>query len=1149
MQSNFSFLQKEFPHLYHEMVEAEKYTFTAPRHAAVLCRVVLEKTLFWLYEHDEDLTLPYDTKLSSLLFNDDFKQIIKPSLFLELDIIRRFGNDAAHGKKVRQLEALQVLKNTFRFLSWLSKFYSEENPEIPPFDERVIPYGDEKDKTAKQLAELAKQFEEERQQAAFLLKQQQKLAEENEALRAQLAAQLAQISDRKEERITQYKQIDPVPELTSEKQTRKLLIDLLLREAGWNSFVEGSDIEYEVKDMPLSTNPSGKGYIDYVLWDDNGLPLAVVEAKNTLHDPAKGKHQAVLYADCLERKFGQRPIIFYSNGYATYLWDDQFYPPRKVSGFYSKDALQTLLRRRSQRKDLRDFKVNTNIAGRPYQLEAIQRTAENLVTIHQNQLRGKHRKALLVMATGSGKTRTSAAMVDMFTKCDWAKRILFLADRNALVTQAKNAFKEHLPHLTAIDLTKEKDNSEARIVFSTYPTIMNRIDNAIVDGERQFGIGHFDVIIIDEAHRSVYQKYQAIFDYFDAILIGLTATPKKDVDKNTYTLFEIEDDNPTFAYELNDAVAQGHLVPPKGITVPVKFPREGIKYSELSEKDKKQYEEIIGLQDEDENDDDIQITKSQINSFLFNKNTVDIVLDHLMKNGLKIESGDKLGKTIIFAKNHRHAKFIEERFNKNYPEYGGTFLQVIDNYSDKAQDLLERFCYDKGAEKDPQIAVSVDMMDTGVDAPRVLNLVFFKEVKSYAKYWQMIGRGTRLCPNIFGTGEHKEFFLIFDICGNFEFFEEYPDGYTAPISKSLQQKVLEAQVEVVFYLQNNAVDRTAEDQEILELYIQELHAKISTLDETRFEVRQQWEYVNKYKNIDNWSHLNHSAVLEIQMHLSHLVPYMDDRDEMAKKFDLLIYRLELAILEGDRRQIRFIDNIREIGKALEHKLNIPKIKQKEATIKAIATDNYWSAVNLTRLENLRTELRDLIQFLQDENAQQPIYTNFEDDLNEANIRERDLIEGYTSMQNYKDRVEQFILKNKHHLVIDKLYKNIPITPVELQELERFFNEEKFNPEQVKKEFQVDSLSVFVRKILGLDQEAIEQHFATFIQEENLNANQIEFVKLIIRYLVKNGVMDKTMLTEPPFTDLSDSGIFGLFNDTAQAMKIIKLIDEVNENAA
>ena len=712
MQSNFIFLQNEFREIYLEIQEAEKHTFTAPRYAALLCRSALEKTIFWLYKNDEDLELPYDTKLGALLHNESFKNILKPSMLVELDIVRLNGNNAAHGKTVKALDALHSLKNCFRFLSFLSKYYSENNPEIPEFDERIIPYGDTNDKNTKQLQALVEKLELERSEAQKAVKEQEKLAEENAGLRKQLETQLQLIAERKETRFQETTVEQAVPELTSEQETRKLLIDLLLREAGWDNLREGKEKEFEVMGMPLTTNPTGKGFVDYVLWGDNGLPLAVVEAKSTLHDAHKGKHQASLYADCLEKSTGQRPIIFYSNGFETHLWDDTFYPDRRVQGFYTKEELTALIERRFSRKDLCAFKVNTAIVERPYQLLAIQRVAETLVTSNQNQLRGKNRKALLVMATGSGKTRTAAAMVDMFTKCNWAKRILFLADRNALVSQAKNAFKEYLPHLSAIDLTKEKEDNGTRVVFSTYPTIMNKIDSLKNEDERFYSIGHFDVIIIDEAHRSVYQKYQAIFTYFDSILIGLTATPKKDIDRNTYSLFEIEDDNPTFAYELNEAVDSKYLVPAKSFTVPVKFPREGIKYAELSEEDKRKYEEKFGIPEDKEPTGIPEIDKSKINSFLFNNDTVDTVLDYLMNHGQKIEGGDKLGKTIIFAKNHLHAVFIEERFNKNYPDLGGSFLRVIDNYEDKAQDLLEKFCFDKGDEKDPQIAVSVDMMDT-----------------------------------------------------------------------------------------------------------------------------------------------------------------------------------------------------------------------------------------------------------------------------------------------------------------------------------------------------------------------------------------------------------------------------------------------------
>lgn len=1147
MQTNFQFLQTEFQSIYNEIIEAEKHTFTAPRYAALLCRSTLEKAIFWLYQNDEDLELPYDTKLGALLHNDSFKAILKPSMLMELDIVRLYGNNAAHGKNIKALEALQALKNSFRFLSWLSRYYSITNPEIADFDERHIPYGDVADKTKKELQVLTEQFEKERELATKSAKKQELLAEENEKLKRQLQEQLQIISSRKEARSSTYANTPIVPELTSEYETRKVLIDLFLKEAGWDNLRLGIEIEYEVHGMPLSTNRTGVGYVDYVLWDDDGKPLAVVEAKSTLHDAKKGKHQACLYADCLEQKTGQRPVIFYTNGYETFLWDDTFYPERQVQGFYTKEELQLLIKRRFDRLDIRNFQVNTNIAGRAYQLEAIKRVAETLTTTKDTKLKGRNRKALLVMATGSGKTRTAAAMVEMFTKCNWAKRVLFLADRNALVNQAKNAFKEHLPHLSTIDLTKEKEDNNTRLVFSTYPSIMNKIDNLKTEEERFYGIGHFDVIIIDEAHRSVYQKYQAIFEYFDAILIGLTATPKKDIDRNTYHLFQIEDDNPTFSYELNEAVNSKFLVPPKAFKVPLKFPRKGVKYSELNERDKLRFEELFGISGDDSDTGIPEITKSKINTFLFNEDTVDKVLDYLMNNGLKIEGGDKLGKTIIFAKNHKHALFIEERFNKNYPEFGGSFLRVIDNYEDKSQDLLERFCFDKGDEKEPQIAVSVDMMDTGVDAPRVLNLVFFKEVKSYAKYWQMIGRGTRLCPNIFGAGKDKEFFLIFDICGNFEFFEEFPDGHTPTVGKPLHQLLFEAQLDIIVSIQNNP-EASEEDDEVAALYKTNLFDKINQLDTNRFEVRKHLRYVNHYKNEKNWQALSQSDVLDIQQNLSHLIAYTEDTDELAKRFDLIVYQLELAILEQSKKQVRYIDNIHNIGALLMTKRNIPAVAHKMTTINAVITNEFWQNISLLQLEKVRDELRNLIQFLKDENKENPIYSDFTDDLPLGEVAETNILGEYVKLQSYKDRVESFIRKNKNHLVIDKLYKNIPVTVSELKQLEDFLMQEAESKDKLFKEYEEQPLGKFIRKVIGLDVEAAQRHFALFIQQANLNANQITFIQKIIDYLTKNGVLDKNMLTLPPFNDLDDNGIIGLFPEEEKLVKVIQLIEEINLNA-
>ncbi|MEY3787457.1 MAG: hypothetical protein RLZ75_1664, partial [Pseudomonadota bacterium] len=534
--SNFNFIKTDFPALYADAVEAEKLTFVSPTSTAVFCRSTFENAVNWLYDHDAKLIRPWRSDLSTLMHEPSFSELFNRAFFAELNLIRKTGNAAAHGTNISEQDALACLQYLFRFLRFLAIYYGKKTPESQVFDEALIPkvqaVATERPQDLQQLiAEL------DHKNKAFRAAEQtqSRLAKENSALKAQLEQQRADIAARRAKREKSVDVTVAIPLLVSEAETRRRYIDLSLKECGWNVLRQGRELEYEVTGMPLSTNPSGLGYVDYVLWGDNGLPLAVVEAKKTMVSPKKGKHQAELYADCLETMHGQRPIIFYTNGFETYLWDDLFSPERDVQGFYSKDELQLLIDRRLSRTDLRDFKVNKAIAGRAYQLEAIARVAENSVSLNrQGELRGRARESLLVMATGSGKTRTASAIVDMLIKCNWAKRVLFLADRNALVRQAKNEFKEHLPHLSAIDLTKEREDNGTRLVFSTYQTIMNRIDGMLAGDQRFYGVGHFDLIIIDEAHRSIYQKYKVIFDYFDAMLVGLTATPKTEVDHNTY---------------------------------------------------------------------------------------------------------------------------------------------------------------------------------------------------------------------------------------------------------------------------------------------------------------------------------------------------------------------------------------------------------------------------------------------------------------------------------------------------------------------------------------------------------------------------------------------------------------------------------------
>ena len=449
----------------------------------------------------------------------------------------------------------------------------------------------------------------------------------------------------------------------TEAETRTARIDEDLRRAGWSIADEG--MTGAVREFPvegMAGTPQGNGRVDYVLFGTDGLPLAAVEAKRWSVNPEAGRTQASLYADCLERRFGRRPAMFLTNGAETTFWDDLSGPPRPASGMFTREDLERMLRNRERRLSLQDMQVDLNITNRAYQLEAIRAVCEGLTA--------GRRRHLLVMATGTGKTRTAASLVDLLSRAGWVTNVLFLADRRALVRQAKEAFKQHLPELTLCNLCEAGEDTDARVVLSTYPTMMNAIDAA--EGAR-FSAAHFDLIVVDEAHRSIFKKYRTIFEYFDAILVGLTATPKTEVDRNTYGFFGMKDGEPTFAYEYETAVNRDKvLVPYHLMEVKTERLERGIVYDDLSERDKERYDEDWG-----EEQPPPVVEPEQLNRFIFNADTVDLVLQDVMDRGIKVAGGDKLGKTIIFAQNARHARFIEERFNALYSYYNGTFARCV----------------------------------------------------------------------------------------------------------------------------------------------------------------------------------------------------------------------------------------------------------------------------------------------------------------------------------------------------------------------------------------------------------------------------------------------------------------------------------------
>lgn len=1111
MATNFDFLKfkPQYESFADSTMEAEKSLLVSPATSAILSRRALELAVKWVYSFDNDLTVPYQDNISSLIHEPTFRQIIEPRLFPLIKFVIKLGNTAVHtSSNIKRDEAVLSLRNLHEFIRWIDYCYSSEYT-CEDFNESLLQDSPDKRVRPEELQDLYEKL-------SAKDKKLEEIRKENEELRNEMTAQ----------RVSTYQHYGFTVDRISEALTRKKYIDVEIKLAGWNI---GSDCleEVPVNGMP---NPSGTGFVDYVLFGENGKPLAVIEAKKTSVDTIVGSQQAKLYADCLQNQYRQRPLVITTNGFEIYFTDEVAgYPSRRVSGIFTKEELQLIVDRRTLKRPLNSVEIKENITNRYYQKEAILSVCEAVDK--------RHRKLLLVMATGSGKTRVAISIVDVLTRHNYVKNILFLTDRTALVKQAKKNFNYLLPNLTLCNLLDNRDNpDQSRMVFSTYQTMMNSIDDTkSQDGSRLFTPGHFDLIIIDESHRSIYKKFQDIFIYFDAILMGLTATPKDDIDKNTYSVFDLENGVPTYAYELEQAVKDGYLVDYTTIEIKSKIMEEGIHYNDLTEEEKEQFEKTF---EDDETVDDT-VSNQAVNEWLFNSDTIDMVLNQLMEKGLKVEGGDKLGKTIIYAKNSLHAKAIVERFNKIYPEYGNDYMKQID-YSIKYVDtLIDDF---STKVKYPQIAVSVDMLDTGIDIPEILNLVFFKKVRSKSKFWQMIGRGTRLCKDLLEVGKDKEKFLIFDYCNNFEFFRVDPKSKEAGIAETLTEKIYNSKVTIIRELQDL---KYQEDEYIRyrEGLINELVASIRTLNEESFRVKLHLRQVEIYKNKTAWQTLDVASVSDIKEHISPLVTPIND-DELAKRFDYLIYTVDLAYLQS-KNATTPIRAIIKTAEALSKLGTIPQVREQKHIIEKVMTEEFWESANIFELEKVREALRELIKFIEVQ-GQKIYYTDFSDKILE--VKESQAIYSANNLKDYRKKVEHYLKEHQDTLAVYKLRNNIRLTKGDLGQLEKLLWEELGSKTDYEKEFKDTPVTLLVRKIVGLDKTAAISAFSEFLSEEKLNVTQIRFVKLIVDYVVANGMIeDNKVLMEEPFRTLGS--ITSIFKDNMeQARGIMTVIDEINNNA-
>lgn len=1100
---NFDFLKDRilFKQLNSFCSDAETFVITHPDISATSSRKALEAIVKYFYaaKYPKKMDIS-NTSLYKLISSSEFTAYMDQSILSNIHYVRTIGNNATHGEFITRQEAMTSLESLYYVVTEILKLFKIGN-SYPLFDKTVYSKTDKLPLTTTMIDEIKVSVNNEDFKQFY------------EPIKQNIVAKSAMS--------------------LTEEETRKQYIDVALKEAGWKiSDKDGAIIpncaciEIELEGMP---NDTGIGYADYVLFDDDGMPLAVVEAKRTSIDENEGAKQADLYADCIEKKWGRRPVVFYTNGYYIKIVAND-YPSRFVYGYYTKDELHSLLIRRNLSK-IEDTRINSVISDRHFIQEAATSVCESF---NKN-----HRKALIVMATGTGKTRCAVSIVDILQRCNWVKHVLFLADRVELVKQAKNTFMTYLPDSSICSISEEKDdkNYDARVIVSTYQSMMNLIDCE----NKKFGVVKFDLIIIDECHRSIYNKYQAIFNYFDSLLIGLTATPREKVDLSTYDVFELPKGEPTFNYDYKTAVEERFLVNYYVSNKTTNILNDGLTYNDLSDDEKKDYENLFS----DENGEiPSKIDATKFYAEIINENTVDTVLQTLMNEGIKVDGGDKLGKTIIFAQKHEQAKVIVDRFHKLYPEYGNDYCKLIDYHVNYVGSIIDDF---KDKEKEPVIAVSVDMLDTGIDVPEIVNLVFFKRVFSSIKFWQMIGRGTRTCKglNVFSPKrefftfedlsvestmrkdyEDKQGFLIFDFCGNFEFFEMKPEGKNDILSTSLAQKIYEIKVDLVAELQKNEHQSNEEHKKYYEKWKKELIGEVKNFKRYLINVKTNLKYVDKYSEIQSWDYISLYDVKEIKKYIAPLVTSLEN-DEKAKRFDLFLLNMELEEIIGEKDYTKAIQKVTDICYILLDKTTIPMVNAKKELLNTFVNSIYWSNINIEKLEKVRTELRELIKFITTQ--YRIIKSDFQD-----NLINKSSVHLLPQFKNYKQTVTEYLLDNYKLPVIQKIRNLEKLSNDDIVELEKIL----WNDLGTKDDFfnicNGESLTSFVRKIVGIDVEAVNKLFAEFLSKYDFNSKQEEYLHMIVNYVRENGDIDASMLLKEPFAHIDYSDLFENVTDGVYA---------------
>lgn len=1115
---NFEFLRESWPDLAALGGFGESYAHNDPQSAMVKLRMFVERMVSGIYQK-HGLPKPIQPNLNDLLNNDVFRDLVPKVIHLKFHAIRDAGNKAAHGEKVSQKTALWLLKEAYDLARWFHVAFAGGKPADCPDYREPSPGGAEGETKAKlkeqKKAVLEKLAAQEAQLEALLAELEQarvkaQIAEQQLADLTASAAQAQQVAD-----IFQF----------DEATTRKRLIDIQLTDAGWHDGANGTSTEQIGQEIEVGHQPTttGKGRIDYVLWDDNGKPLAIVEAKKAVESAEKGRTQARLYADGLEKEYAQRPVIFYTNGFDIWVWDDQQgYPPRKIFGFYSKDSLQYLVYQRHARQALNTLAPKAEIAGRLYQIEAIKRVTERF----SNQFR----KALIVQATGTGKTRVAIALTELLIRAGWVKRVLFLCDRRELRKQAKDAFNDFLNEpLVTVGASTAKDRNK-RIYLATYP--------AMAKVFRSFDVGFFDLVIADESHRSIYNVYGDLFRYFDCLQVGLTATPVEFVTRNTFQLFECENQVPTAYYPFERAVEEHYLVPFEVQTYTTDFLRRGIKYNQLTDAQRQEIEES------GEDPQTLNFEVKDIDKNVYNKDTNRHIIRNLMENGIRNASGQLVGKSIIFARNHEHAVLLRNIFDEMYPQYGGKLCQVIDNYDPRAEQLIDDF---KQADNELTIAISVDMLDTGIDVPEVVNLVFAKPVYSKVKFWQMIGRGTRLCPNLFGPGEDKTSFRIFDHWGNFDYFEFHYKPVEPTVSKPLLQLVFEVRIALA-----DAALQAAEPA-LFEMAVDLVAKDINQLPEDSIAVREMWRTklaLSQPEVLRQWAP---ATVARLKADLAPLMQWVNLRGATdAHELDLLIARMQIELL---RKSARFDDlKINLLDRVNSLQMHLNPVREKAEVIKQVRSTVFWQNVTVEALEFVRKELRTIIHHkASGGGGPMPIkILDITEDDSQVQSGQRLSSIPSVDMKIYRQQVEQALRELfESDPTLRKIRRGEPVSEAELEGLTSLVLVQ--HPDvrlDILKGFYGEALPLdhIIRSIVGMEPDAVRERFELFVQKHpSLTAKQTQFLNLLQNHIAKYGAIEVERLYEDPFTLVDADGIDGVFQNEADSDELINIINTFKPN--